>query len=141
MGVVLLFDVFLEEVTHLTIRLRSIIIMQVEETLVQGRMIRLSGSACLLGEPDIISIRQTKISNSLFSQKKVEDVQENYINGLVFPTTAHFSSFISSRYKSKDPNKHQIKAKLFMFDVRSGLFRPTGKKMYRFRSVFLAQWK
>lgn len=91
--------------------------MQADETLCQARLTRLANSPCILGEPDIISIRQTKISNAIFTQKKVEDYQENYINGLVFPSTAHFSSFISSRYKSKDPNKHHIRAKLYMFDV------------------------
>lgn len=49
LGLVLLFDVLLEEMTHLTIRLRSIIIMKGEETLVQGRLARLEKSACLLG--------------------------------------------------------------------------------------------
>ena len=73
----------------------------------------------MLGEPDIISIRQIKIASSLFGkEKKVEDLQENYINGLIFPTTAHFSSFISSRYKVKDPSKHNIRARLYMFDVQ-----------------------
>ena len=82
------------------------------------RINRLAHTKCLLGEPDIISIKQTKYSNSLFGKdKKIEDLQENYINGLIFPTTAHFSSFISSRYKVKDPTKHNIKARLFMFDV------------------------
>jgi hypothetical protein len=61
----------------------------------------------------------------------VEDTQENYINGLIFPTTAHFSSFISSRYKAKDPSKHTVKAKLFMFDVPPLLSRPSRKKIYR----------
>lgn len=115
--------------------------MQADETLSQGRLARLAKSPCVLGEPDIICIRQVKLSNAIFSQKKVEDYQENYINGLVFPSTAHFSSFISSRYKSKDPSKHQIKAKLYMFDVVASLQRPTVTKTYKFKSVFRDRWR
>lgn len=102
--------------------------MQADEALSQSRLTRLAKSPCILGEPDIICIRQVKLSNTIFSQKKVEDYQENYINGLVFPSTAHFSSFISSRYKSKDPNKHQIKAKLYMFDVMIPFKKAYGEK-------------
>ena len=106
--------------------------MHPRESISVGRIERLAQSRCLLGEPDIISIRQIKTSSSLFGkEKRVEDLQENYINGLIFPTTAHFSSFISSRYKVKDPLKHQIIAKLFMFDVLLLTPRPMGNAIYK----------
>lgn len=90
------------------------------ESISTTRLQRLGQGRAILGEPDIISIRQTRSSPGSFFQKekKQEDVQENFINGLIFPTTAHFSSFISSRYKGKDPARVSVKAKLFMFDVR-----------------------
>jgi hypothetical protein len=73
-------------------------------------------------------------------ERKIEDLQENYINGLIFPTTAHFSSFISSRYKVKDPQKHQVKAKLFMFDVSVQPCRPTGGETFTSKSAYPAPW-
>lgn len=116
--------------------------MQSIELISQGRITRLAQSSCLLGEPDIISIKQIKSTSSLFSRdKKIEDNQENYINGLIFPTTAHFSSFISSRYKAKDPSKHTVKAKLFMFDVLILILRHSARKIYKYKSAYLAQWK
>lgn len=46
------------------------------ETISTQRIIRLYHSKCLLGEPDIISIRQIKHSSSIFGKdKKVEDLQ------------------------------------------------------------------
>jgi hypothetical protein len=99
-----------------------------------GRINRLLNTKCLLGEPDIISIKQIKSTSSLFNRdKKIEDIQENYINGLIFPTTAHFSSFISSRYKAKDPSKHTIKAKLFMFDVLLLSNRLMARKIFKYK--------
>lgn len=106
------------------------------ESITHHRLSRLSLGSCLLGEPDLISIRQTKVSTNFFKQeKRIEDAQENYINGLIFPTTAHFSSFISTRYKAKDPNKLAVKAKLFMFDVLEHTCRHTEKKIYKFKSI------
>jgi ATP-dependent helicase YprA (DUF1998 family) len=88
------------------------------ESIINHRIVRLTSSTCLLGEPDIISIRQTKYSSNFFNkEKRIDDLQENYINGLIFPTTAHYSSFISTRYKQRDPSKLTVKARLFMFDV------------------------
>lgn len=43
--------------------------MQASE-LLHGRNTRLAHSKCLLGEPDLFSINQTKYSNSLFGRDK-----------------------------------------------------------------------
>jgi hypothetical protein len=112
------------------------------ESIAHHRLARLSLGGCLLGEPDLISIRQTKVSTSFFKQeKRIEDSQENYINGLIFPTTAHFSSFISTRYKAKDPSKLTVKARLFMFDVLVIAARPTASATCRSRSTSPAAWR
>jgi hypothetical protein len=103
---------------------------------------RLALGTCLLGEPDLICVRQAKLSTNFFKQeKRIEDVQENYINGLIFPTTAHFSSFISTRYKAKDPSKLTVKARLLMFDVPPRLRRPTARRTFISRSTFPAVWR
>ena len=72
----------------------------------------------ILHFPPALQISPAGSSSSFFQKdKKVEDLQENFINGLIFPTTAHFSSFISNRCRPKDSSKVSVKAKLFMFDV------------------------
>lgn len=112
------------------------------ESITHHRLARLALGSCLLGEPDLISIRQTKLSSNFFKQeKRIEDSQENYINGLIFPTTAHFSSFISTRYKAKDPTKLTVRARLYMFDVPPLPPRPTARKIYRSRSTSPAVWR
>lgn len=86
--------------------------------LAKFRFQRLTACRSILGEPDLLSICEMKSTQSFFGkEKKTYDLKETFISGLAFPTTAHFSSFILSRYQTADNKKLALKVRLFMFDV------------------------
>ena len=91
-----------------------------KNTLEKGRLNRLRKTQCILGEPDLITQYRITTFNSFLTQKKNVDFGENFVSGLNFPTTAHFSSYVNKRIREwgKDPkNDTQFRMKLNMYDV------------------------